>query len=118
MSNVTDVQLMIGDPSAALFTDAQVQSFLNMTASGGVESIFAAAAAACRSLSTSAVLLHKAEKIGNYSLDRKSMSAAYLSLAAEYEKRDQEIPAVGVFEQSWTPQNAVDIVFRDALRSL
>ena len=126
MSNVTDVQLMIGDPATAtppvedgaIFTADQIQAFLTMTASGGVESIFAGAAAACRSLASSAVLLHKAEKIGNYGLDRKGMSDLYRALAKDYDERDQAIPAVGVMEQSWTPHNAFQIVFNNVLRDL
>ena len=111
------VQLLIGDTTAALFTVAEIQGFLTLTAVGGVESVYAAAAAACMSLGTEAVLSHKMEKIGNYTIDRKSMSASYLAAAAKFELKDQETPAVGVFEQSWTAQNAIDIAWNDELRS-
>ena len=116
MSNVTDVQLMIGDPAGDLFTDAQIADFLRLSETGGVENVFSAAALACRSLAASGVLLAKVESIGNYSLSRATLVEKYLKLADEYQGRVDEIPAVGVFEQSWTPANAIDIIFNDALR--
>jgi hypothetical protein len=121
VTNVEIVRLLIGDtaaPPSQLFTDAQIQGFLDVTAAGGVENVFLAAAMALRSLSSSAVLLHKAEKIGNYSLDRKSMSAAYLKAAEDYEAKANSVPAVAVAEFSWTPFNAADIIINDALRNL
>ena len=117
MTNVQLVQLLIGDTTAVLFTVAEIQGFLTLTAVGGVESVYAAAAAACMSLGTEAVLAHKMEKIGNYTIDRKGMAEMYRKLADSYELKDQETPAVGVFEQSWTAQNAIDIAWNDALRS-
>ena len=117
MSNTTDVQLMIGDPTAALFTDAQLQTFLTISASGGTENVHAAAALACRSLSTSAVLLAKAERMGNYSLDRKSMAKAYLDLAEKFEAMSTKTAAIGVAEYSLTDATAREIVRNDALRS-
>jgi len=115
MSNTTDVQLMIGDPTAALFTDAQIQSFLTISATGGTEDVYAAAALACRSLAMSAVLLHKAERMGNYSLDRKSMSAAYLALADKFETMSTSGGAVNVIQYALTPDIAEQIVINDAM---
>jgi len=117
MSNTTNVQLMIGDVAAALFTDAQIQSFLTISASGGTENVYKAAALACRSLSASAVLLHKAEKIGNYSLDRKSMAKAYLDLADRFDAMANNIPAVDVIQYAHTDAIARQIVINDAMRS-
>lgn len=119
MSNTTDVQLMIGDTAAALFTAAEIQSFLTMTAIGGAENVYAAAALACRSLAMSAVLLHKAEKIGNYSLDRKSMAQKYEDMAAAFDKMVTAPPApaaVGVIQFAHTDAIARQIVINDAMR--
>jgi len=116
MSNTTDVQLLIGDVAGDLFTDAQIQSFLTMSASGGTENVYAAAALACRSLAASGALLAKAQRIGQYSIDRKSISAAYLAMAHTYDDAVNSVPAVGVIEMSWTDTIADSIVSNNAMR--
>ncbi len=127
MSNVTDVQLMIGDPATAiplpitdgdLFTADQIQTFLTISASGGVENVYSGSALALRSLAASGVLLAKVESIGSYSLSRATLVEKFLKVAAEYETRADQIPAVGVMEQSWTPHNAVEIILNNAQRDL
>ena len=127
MSNVTDVQLMIGDPATAiplpitdgaLFTADQIQTFLTISETGGVENVFSGAAMALRSLAASGVLLAKVESIGGYSISRATLVEKFLKVAQIYEDRVNEIPAVGVMEQSWTPHNAFQIVFNNVLRDL
>ncbi len=125
MSNITDVQLMIGDPATVtppitdgeLFTADQIQTFLTISAAGGVENVYSGSALALRSLAASGVLLAKVEQIGNYSLSRATLVEKFLKVAQVYEDRINEIPAVGVMEQTWTPQNAIEILLNDAQRN-
>jgi len=42
---------------------------------------------------------------------------AMIALAKDYDERDHAIPAVGVMEQTWTPQNAIEILLNDAQRN-
>ena len=116
MSNTTDVQLLIGDVAASLFTAAQIQTFLTLSTSGGIENVYAAAALACRSLAASAVLLHKAETIGKYKLDRKSMSSMYLALAKNLQDSVTSTAAFDVAEYAHSDTIAEWIVYNDALR--
>lgn len=118
MSNVERVKLLIGDQTNLLFTDAEIQEFLTMSAVGGVENVFAAASVACQSLATSGVLLSKIEKIGNYSISRATLTEKYSKLAKDYKALVDEAPAVGVLEQSWTNANAVRILINDAMRGM
>ena len=111
---------MIGDVAGALFTAAQIQTFLTLSAVGGTENVYAASALACRSLSVSAVLLHKAEKIGNYTIDRKCMAKKYEDMAADFDKMVVSPPApaaVGVIQYAHTEAIARQIVVNDAMRS-
>ena len=122
MSNTTDVQLMIGDTAAALFTAAEIQTFLTISEVAGTENVFAASALACRSLAASAVLLDKAEEIGNYNLDRKGLATKYETLADKFDKMITDpatapIPAaVGVIQFAHTDDIARQIVVNDAMR--
>ncbi|MBW2308519.1 MAG: hypothetical protein JRG73_16455 [Deltaproteobacteria bacterium] len=120
MTNVELVQLLIGDTAAELFTVAQIQAFLDLSAIGGTENVYAAASVSCRSLAASATLLHKAERIGNYSIDRKSMADAYRNMAAEFDKMvtDPPVPtAIGVIQFAHTNAIAQRIVVNDAMRN-
>jgi len=116
MTNVASVQLLIGDTAASVFTEAQIQAFLDMTASAGTEIVLAAAALACRSMATSAVLLAKAETIDGYSINRTAMAKDYLAMAATFTSELNRAPAVGVAEMSWTGFTLSEIMRNDALR--
>ena len=87
MTEIEQVQLLIGTVVAATFTDAQIQAFLDM---GG--SVFMAAALALKSYAATTIEAVTAETIGDYSY-RKSAHDSALKLAANYEKRDAETPA-------------------------
>jgi len=120
MTNVESVQLLIGDTAAALFSVAEIQAFLALSAIGGTENVFAASALACRALAVPAVLQHRSEKIGNYSIDRKSMAKAYEDMAAAFDKMvttPSAPAAVGVIEFAHTDMTARQIVINDAMRS-
>ncbi len=78
-----------GDASKQMFTDSNIDAFLSL----GDNEVYAATAAACRSLATAAAgssILMKAEKL--LELDRKSVSVHFRLMAADFERKSNAIP--------------------------
>ena len=88
------VRLLIGDTNTSdstkqIFDDAEIDAFLSL----GDNEVYAACAAACRSLATAAAgssLVMKAEKL--LELDRKSVSVHFRLLIAEFERKSNAAP--------------------------
>jgi len=112
MTNVEIVSLLIGDTSNALFSTTEIQAFLDLES----DNVYMAASLACHSLATEAARLAKAEKIGNYSIDRKAMSTNYVALAKKYEEMSEDAPAFAIAEQSVSDFALREIVRNAALR--
>ena len=83
------VRLLIGDTNASdaskqIFDDDEIDAFLSL----GDNEVYAASAPACRSLATAAAgssLVMKAEKL--LELDRRSVSAHFRLMVAEFEEK-------------------------------
>ena len=88
MTDIQNVRLKIGTVISATFTDAQIQSFLDMEGS-----INLAAAAAIESWAAAAISEMESEKIGDYSYSKKSTDNA-LALAQRLRDSDAAVPAI------------------------
>ena len=98
MTDVEKVQLLIGAVASAMFTDAEIQAFIDM---GG--SVYMGAVLALKSAAASLASDLKSEKIGDYAYT-KDTAANFLALAANYEKIDASIPVL-----DWAEFNFTDI---------
>ena len=87
MTDIEKVQLLIGTVAAALFTDVQIQAFLDM---GG--SVYMAAVLSLKSAAATLVADLKSEKIGDYAYSKDTV-ANMLSLADNFEKLEATTPA-------------------------
>ena len=113
MTDIEKVRLRIGDTAGTIFTDPQIQDFLDEND----DDILLAAADACEALAADAVKLHKAQSIGRYSIDRKGLADTYMALAKELRARaGSETPAYGVVEQAVSDFAASEIVDNEAMR--
>ena len=89
MSDVEQVQLLIGDTGAAQYTIAQIQAFLSLASND----IFMAAAYALKAWAASIAGIADSEKIGDYSYSNKAV-ANKLAVAENYIKMSKETPAM------------------------
>jgi len=112
-SNVGKVRLRIGDLGSVIFEDdAYIEEFL----AANDDNVLAACSDACLAIANQAALLHKAQKIGNWSLDQKGMAAAYRDMAREFQAQIANEPAYAGVEQAVSDFAARDIIGNEALR--
>ncbi|KKN50678.1 hypothetical protein LCGC14_0630270 [marine sediment metagenome] len=112
LDNVGKVRSRIGDTDSAniIFHDEEIQVFLADENSNIVH----ASALALEVMASSASLLSKMEKIGDYSVTGTKMAEMLLATAAKMREAD---PVVGYAEQSLSPENSNKIVWNRLLRS-
>ncbi len=89
MTDVEQVQLLIGDISAVQYTVAQIQAFLTLASND----IFLAAAYALKSWAAAIAGVADSEKIGDYAYSNKSV-ANKLAVAENYLKMATTTPAM------------------------
>ena len=87
MTDIEKVRLLIADTGSVQFTDAQIQTFLDMA--GG--SVLTAAGFALEAWAAAITGGLTSEKIGDYAYTKKDAENK-LKLAAEYKKQDAEKP--------------------------
>lgn len=116
-TNVGKVRLNIGDvetdPTKRLFSDTEITSFLNQNSSD----VNLASAAALDALAAQATLKADFRKIGERSIDRRSMAKAYRELAQQYRDKVDEFPAVGTAEINASPFQAAEIICNEWVRN-
>lgn len=112
MTEIEKVRLRIGDTTSAIFTDAQIQEFLD----ANDDSVLLACADACMAVATSAALQAKFEVLGSHTLDRRGIASAYSALADKYFTQAQTEPAWSVAEQSLSDFSASEIIENEAMR--
>jgi len=88
MTDIEKVQLKIGTVVSAVYTDAQIQAFLDMEGS-----VLLAAAAALEAYAAGVLTGTDSERIGDYAYTKKSVDNA-LKLAALYRKGEAETPVI------------------------
>ena len=113
MTDLEIVRLKIGDSDSALFTDAQVLQFI----SDADDDLNLAAAALLECLAADAILLDKMVRIGNYTHDRKGLTAALRDLAKHYREVAEETPACGGAEIAQDDFSRTVILVNKAMRS-
>jgi len=89
MTDVEQVQLLIGDTGAVQYTVAEIGAFLTLAAND----IFMAAAYALKAWAASIAGVADSEKIGDYSYSNKSV-ANKLAVAENYIKMSTTTPAM------------------------
>mgnify|MGYP000297245858 CR=1 FL=1 len=83
------------DPDRQLFQDDEIDFFITEAESD----LNLAAAGALDAVAANAAVLAKMEKIGDYTIDSKSMAAAVMKIAAHYRSLSEQAPAFGFAEQ-------------------
>ena len=101
------------DSTRQLFNDDEIDFFL--TEAGGAD-LNLAAAGALDAVAANAALLAKAQKIGDYSIDSKSMAAAVMKVAAHYRSLSEQAPAFGFAEQTLSVFSWNEIVINELQR--
>ena len=129
MTQIDQVHLLTGDPGAVLFTDDQIQAFLDMTtmqavpgpwpnAGPAAPSTLLAAALACDCLAVMTMANAggvTTVKIGDYS---QTLDAAkFTALAEQYRKVEYETPAFDIVEDDLSYFNALQIIRNYILRT-
>lgn len=108
LTTIEKVRLRIGDSDSEIFTDAEIQDFLDENGSD----ILLASAAGLEAEAASAAIVSKVEKIGGFNIDKSKIPDVLLKTAKRY--RDMAggmgTPAIDAIEQSLTPGNYVKIV--------
>ncbi len=117
-TNQDKVRRMIRDTDVAnldrqLYQDEEVAAILT----GTVQDLFLAAAELLEGLVVNAALLHKAEKIGDFTTDTKGMSAALLTMAKYYRGLSEDAPAFGFAEMNLSQFNELELIVNDLLRT-
>jgi len=112
MTDVEYVQLLIGDTGAVIFTVVHIAEFLSRNG----DDVYLAAADACFAIAMDSKLLDKAERMGNYSLDRKGIVKNMHDMAKQYRETATSTPAYGFFEQAHTDMTAREIIDKEAMR--
>ena len=100
------------DPDRQLFQDDEIDFFITDAESD----LNLAAAGALDAVAANAAVLAKMEKIGNYSIDSKSMAAAVMKAAAHYRSLSEQAPAFGFAEQVLSVFSWNDIVIAELQR--
>ena len=100
------------DATRQLFQDTEIDFFISEAGSD----LNLAAAGALDSIAANAALLAKAQKIGDYSIDSKSMAGAVMKIAAHYRSLSEQAPAFGYAEQTLSGFSYWDIVINELLR--
>jgi hypothetical protein len=100
MTDREAVRLTIADTAGTIFTDAEIDWFLEKEN----DDVDIAAARACEALAASATLVAKAQASGQFSTDKKGIPDYYLALAARLRANAAEVaggiaaPAYGTAE--------------------
>lgn len=110
------VRLNIGDTAGIsdkqIFDDDDIDEFLTRNNSN----VNLASANACLAIAAQSALLAKAERIGNYELDRRSMAKQYRDLAKQFQEWAESEPAIDVAEINLSPFQAEEILVNEATR--
>lgn len=117
-TNRDKVRRMIRDtdtanPSRQLYPDETITAILTGTA----QDLFLAAAELLEGLVVNAALLHKAEKIGDFTIDAKGMAAALLTMAKHYRGLSEDAPAFDFAELNLSTFNELELIVNDVLRT-
>lgn len=116
MTDIEKVRLLANDVNSVVFTDAQIQAFLDLSSSfAGNDQIFFASALACdqrgaKAASTGGV------KIGDYSTN-KGASTEYAAAAQRYRDIVLNTPAWAIVEENLSEMNALIIIRNYILRT-
>ncbi|MEE9159870.1 MAG: hypothetical protein V3U60_15985, partial [Gammaproteobacteria bacterium] len=98
LTAIEKVRLRISDQNSEIFTDAEVQDFLDENGSD----MLLASASALEATAASAALVSKVEKIGGFNIDKSKIPDVLLKTAQRY--RDMAggmgTPAIDAIEQS------------------
>jgi len=108
-TDIEQVQLLIGDTSADVFSVAEIQTFLTMEDSV----VKLAAATALDAMAASQSLIAKIFKTGTWSVDRSKISAALQAVAKSLRDAIDSEPSVGVVEMAITEFQQEEIMNRD-----
>ena len=100
------------DALRQIFQDDEIDFFLTEAAAD----LNLAAAGALDAIAANAALLAKAQKIGDYSIDSKSMAAAVMKVAAHYRSLSEQTPAFGYAEQTLSVFSWNEIVINELQR--
>jgi hypothetical protein len=115
MVNRDKVRLLISDrdpPPSQIYTDAEIDAFLDMADNN----IFMAAYYAAIGIVSSSVTLAKMEKIGDYTCDRKSIAADFRHLAELLKQTAEQEPAMAFGQWVNSDFQGRDAVFNKFLR--
>lgn len=93
-TDIGKVRLLIGDTDEVVFTDAEIQAFLNLAD----DSIGVAAAKALRAMAASQARLEKRLKALDIELDTKGLAKELRALAKELEESEEEEGAFAIAE--------------------
>lgn len=108
-TDVQVVRLLMGD-SNSLFTDSEIQIFINEEKVGSVVRTKSAAALALYSVAASKALVEAAKKLLNYSGDNKGMAKNLIAIADKLIAKEIDEPYSVDVEQSGTPFATLDIL--------
>ena len=113
MTEINKVRLRIGDLDSQIFTsDDYIQEFLD----ANDDDVLLACSDACRAIAAEASLLAVAEKVGGYSIDRKTIAQHYMTLADKYQTQAVTAPYSGVIEMTVSEFAEDQIIENEALR--
>lgn len=106
LSAVDKVRLRIGDTSSVIFTDAQINDFLEEQSNN----ILLASADALYAMAADNALLAKMKKIGSFTQDTRGQTAQLRETADAWRREVRRAGAFGVAEVNLTPFHAPIII--------
>ncbi len=117
-TNRDKVRRMIRDtdtlnPDRQLYPNETITAILT----GTTQDLFLAAAELLEGLVVNAALLHKAEKIGDFTTDTKGMATALMAMAKYYRSLSEDAPAFDFAEMNLSTFNELELIVNDVLRT-
>lgn len=117
MTDIQKVRLLVNDSGSTVFTDAEIQGFLDLSNFySGNDQIYMAAALGCDARATRAASTGGV-RIGDYSTN-KGASTEFLAASQRYRDIVLNTPAFAVVEENLSANNAGLIVYNYFLRTL
>ena len=111
---IESVRVRIGDTDSSIFTDAQIQIFLDEQD----EDILLSAADAITAMAASASIVAKLYQTGTITRDRKQVPTRLLEVAKFYRNMASSEPCTDVIEMGHSIPQLSDIAFNQVLRGL